>query len=210
MDRHRPEALRLRPATEGDARLIARYVILAGGGLFEFMFEGLVPGKTPLDVLTHIAGEPDSLFSHRRCRIAERGGEACGLLNTYPADLIRGETFAQLPPDRRGHLAAFPEVQDWGSLYLSALAVEPAHRRKGIGRALLAGALAEAAAAGFPRLSLHVWDDNRPAAALYAAAGFRRLAPLAIPWHARLPHRGGMWLLSCPATPEPPAAAAPG
>jgi ribosomal protein S18 acetylase RimI-like enzyme len=149
-------------------------------------------------VLTDVAKQDDSLFSHRRCRLAVVGGAAVGLVNAYPADLIRGETFARLPADRRRHLAPFTQVQDWGSHYISALAVDPGHQGQGLGRRLLAAAVAEAAAAGRPRASLHVWDDNAVAGALYRAAGFRRVARLDVPWHPRLPHRGGLWLMSRP------------
>lgn len=191
-------AVRLRPAAPGEAALIARFIVGAGGGLFEFMFEDLLPGQAAVSILAAIAAQPDSLFSHRHCRIAEVDGTARGLINTYPADHIRGETFAQLTPERRRHLAPFPQVQDWGSHYVSALAVDAGHRRQGIGRRLLTAAIDEAGRQGFPRISLHVWDDNAAAAALYAALGFSRVAAVDIPWHPRLPHRGGMWLLSRP------------
>jgi ribosomal protein S18 acetylase RimI-like enzyme len=190
--------VRIRPAAAADLALIARFIIGAGGGLFEFMFDDLVPGMAPSDLLAQMAAQPDSLFHPRHCRIAEIDGVAAGLVNTYPADRIRGETFAQLPADRRDHLAPFPKVQEWGSYYISALSVAVAHRRQGLGRRLLADALAQAGLAGFSRISLHVWDDNHAAAALYGAAGFRRLAHVDLPWHPRLPHRGGMWLMARP------------
>lgn len=52
------------------------------------------------------------------------------------------------------------------------LAVLPTARRRGIGRALVSAAAAHAAAAGATRLFLEVADDNAPALALYARAGF--------------------------------------
>ena len=52
------------------------------------------------------------------------------------------------------------------------LAVRPAARRAGVGRALLEAAATAAAAAGVAVLHLEVADDNAPARALYAAAGF--------------------------------------
>ncbi|MCU0986942.1 MAG: GNAT family N-acetyltransferase [Acetobacteraceae bacterium] len=52
------------------------------------------------------------------------------------------------------------------------LAVLPAARRRGLGAALVAAAAREAAARGAARLFLEVAEDNDPARALYARAGF--------------------------------------
>ncbi len=56
---------------------------------------------------------------------------------------------------------------------VSNLAVCPAHRRQGIGRALLAAAEAFAAAHGAERVLLDVRADNAPAVSLYTATGYR-------------------------------------
>jgi ribosomal-protein-alanine N-acetyltransferase len=53
------------------------------------------------------------------------------------------------------------------------LAVLPAQRRRGIGRALLDAAAAQAAGCGAATLFLEVSTGNHPAQALYAACGFR-------------------------------------
>ncbi len=52
------------------------------------------------------------------------------------------------------------------------LAVIPATRRQGLGRALLSAAMARARAAGARRMVLEVSAGNIPARALYAASGF--------------------------------------
>jgi ribosomal-protein-alanine N-acetyltransferase len=52
------------------------------------------------------------------------------------------------------------------------LAVAPAHRRRGVGAALLAAAAAEARAKGASALFLEVASDNCSALALYVRAGF--------------------------------------
>lgn len=53
--------------------------------------------------------------------------------------------------------------------------VAPRFRRHGIGSALLDAALARAAARGARFVFLEVAEDNVPARALYAGAGFRRV-----------------------------------
>lgn len=62
-----------------------------------------------------------------------------------------------------------------GEAEILSLGVRPDRRRRGIGRALLAGAVAEAAAAGAARLYLEVAADNAAGRALYLAHGFAQI-----------------------------------
>jgi ribosomal-protein-alanine N-acetyltransferase len=55
---------------------------------------------------------------------------------------------------------------------LLAIAVDPAARRRGLGRSLLAAAETAAHTAGARRIVLEVAEGNAAAAALYAAAGY--------------------------------------
>lgn len=57
---------------------------------------------------------------------------------------------------------------------LLTIAVAPAHRRKGIGAALLAAFETQAQARAATRAFLEVAADNLPAIALYTRAGWRR------------------------------------
>ena len=59
-------------------------------------------------------------------------------------------------------------------IHLNNFAVHPAHRRQGLGRALLAHVLAEAEAFGAPNATLEVRASNSAALALYHAGGFAR------------------------------------
>ncbi|MBS7791055.1 GNAT family N-acetyltransferase [Roseococcus sp. SDR] len=54
------------------------------------------------------------------------------------------------------------------------LAVHPDHRRQGLGEALVETAAVVTAAAGARVMFLEVAEDNAPAMALYAKAGFER------------------------------------
>ncbi|PJJ65406.1 GNAT family N-acetyltransferase [Compostimonas suwonensis] len=58
----------------------------------------------------------------------------------------------------------------WGGLY--ALAVAPAHRRRGLAGVVIGALTTEARAAGVERLWLQVAVDNAPALALYGRLGF--------------------------------------
>lgn len=74
-----------------------------------------------------------------------------------------------------GHIigyCAFWRIFD--EAHINNFAVHPAWRRRGIGRALLAHTLAEAAGLGAPKATLEVRAGNTVAIALYEAGGFVR------------------------------------
>jgi ribosomal protein S18 acetylase RimI-like enzyme len=57
-------------------------------------------------------------------------------------------------------------------LTVNGIAVDPGHRRAGVGRALIDAAAAEARARGARRLTLRVLGPNDGARRLYESAGF--------------------------------------
>ena len=66
-------------------------------------------------------------------------------------------------------------------LNIHDLAVLPAFRGRGVGRALLRAAETRARERGCCKLTLEVREDNEPARSLYASAGFSDYAPAAAP-----------------------------
>lgn len=62
-----------------------------------------------------------------------------------------------------------------GEAELLRIVVDPSHRGQGLGRRLLAEAIAWARSCGAARILLEVGEDNAVAAGLYASAGFRRI-----------------------------------
>ncbi len=85
--------------------------------------------------------------------------------------------------DRSGEVIGYSyagvEGHDWMSLrgpagVLHDLVVDPAHRRGGVGRALLSETLAFLKARGAPRVVLSTAERNEGAQRLFAGAGFRR------------------------------------
>ena len=108
----------------------------------------------------------------------------------FPGDRISGAQFRRLLGDRRawirvaeagGRVVGFHVVrQRWfdrrGWLY--SLAVDGPARRRGVGRRLLADAERVARRAGRGGMTLEVRQDNAPALALYAGAGYRRVKAL--------------------------------
>jgi ribosomal protein S18 acetylase RimI-like enzyme len=189
------DRLTLRPACADDAPELARLITIAGGGVYEFLLDGLYPDLSVREMLTPgLAGRTGSL-SYRQSGVAEVDGRVIGVVHGYPVDWIRTEDYSGLPPDRVEHLASFSQTHDWGSYFLSALAVDEEFRRQGVASRLLGWFAERARGGGFDRVTLHVWADNDAAQRLYAKEGFVELGRAAIPWHERLPHQGGSVLL---------------
>jgi len=91
-------------------------------------------------------------------------------VSDFAALLARPEVFAVVREDGFALGRAIA-----GEAELLTLAVQPGARRRGVGRALLAGFLEEARMRGAARAFLEVGEDNLAARGLYAAAGFMRV-----------------------------------
>lgn len=83
-------------------------------------------------------------------------------------------------------LACWVLLLDRPITYLASLAVDPDWRGRGLGRALMAAAVAQARRAHSRWLELDVDVDNRPARALYARFGFAPLARFSEDGRSRL------------------------
>ncbi len=81
-----------------------------------------------------------------------------------------------------------------GVLEVVAIAVEPASRGVGIGRALLRVAVEAARERGHRAVTLHVSTGNGPALELYTSEGFRASRRLVRYYHpAHFPDGGDAW-----------------
>jgi ribosomal protein S18 acetylase RimI-like enzyme len=88
-----------------------------------------------------------------------------------PADVLVAEVDGAVA----GYVAlgrATPFESNRHVLYVRGLTVAPAHRRHGVGRALIEAAVAAARQRGARRLTLRVLGENAPARALYESCGF--------------------------------------
>jgi ribosomal-protein-alanine N-acetyltransferase len=122
----------------------------------------------------------------------------------FPGDRLSARQFRHHLHSPRARLRVLPDAgtllgyhllltragSRWARLY--SLVVDPAARGRGLGRILLADAEAQARRAGCRGLRLEVRQDNVAANALYAAAGYRRLA--ALPGYYQ--DGGGGWRLA--------------
>jgi GNAT superfamily N-acetyltransferase len=192
-----PVQITYRMACPDDSRDIARLMCIAGGGVYEFLFDDLIPFVTAVDLLSSGIGGENYPISYRNCYVASLGrdGEIVAAANVFPADLLKEDHYVLFGSERHDHIRPMLELQDWGSMFLNSLAVSDAYRGFGIGATLLGWAESRAAEAGHDRLSLHVWADNIPAVNFYEARRFVRVGIARIPTHPRLPHTGGSILM---------------
>lgn len=83
-----------------------------------------------------------------------------------------------------------------GALEIAGLAVETAHRRTGIARALLRAAVRSARARGLDTVELHVSTGNEAAVALYASERFRKASRIEGFYSSRrFPDGGDAWVM---------------
>lgn len=189
--------MRYRTAYLTESLDVARFISVAGGGLYEYLFDDLVPFLSADRLLAIAIASDSDPISYRNCQVAvEENGNILGTANAFPADLLRDPSYGLLPSDRVAHIGPMLRLQDWGSLLLNALAVGDQCRGCGIGSHLLDWALTRARELGLPRLSLHVWADNFVAREFYKVRGFIDIGLANIAPHPRLPHRGGSVLMS--------------
>ena len=168
------KGLLIRDARPEDAPFLAE-CIMAGMHFHDFG-EDMSGGMSDiLEGLTGCEGREDTLYSWARTRVAEVNGKPAGALLSYPGELypgLRDKTFREYWP------AFFTEHADDdletgpGEYYLDSLAVIPAYRRRGIGRALLEDGIRKGVSLGFRRVSLVVDADYGHLISLYESICF--------------------------------------
>ena len=138
-------------------------------------------------MLASVYARPGHAASFEVCEVAELDGELAGVIAWFPvsegdhrARRFVSLTAPRVPPWRwpalLRHLRAAGTVSPHPparTLYVDALAVDPAFRRRGVARALLERAEQAAADHELDGVALDTGLHNEPARALYAATGYR-------------------------------------
>jgi ribosomal protein S18 acetylase RimI-like enzyme len=162
----------IRPATPGDAALLAEVINLAGEGLPKVVWQGMAgPGGDAWAVGRARAERDTGGFSWRNARIAEIGGRPAGGLVGY----LTAAGAEPLGPDTPAMFRPVIELENMvpETRYVNALAVLPEARRQGVARVLMDEALA---APGPNGVSLIVSDGNARALGFYRSLGFAEQA----------------------------------
>jgi GNAT superfamily N-acetyltransferase len=162
----------LRPAAPGDCRRIAELFRVSSDGVADYIWSQLQPdhpGASLVEIGARRYAREKTAFSYQNCLVAEHRGEVIGMMHAFviaPAE----EPAAARAVDPV--LRPYAELEQPGSLYISALAVVPPHRGQGLGRRFLAAARERARRLGCPALSLICFDQNEGAKRLYEREGF--------------------------------------
>ena len=165
----------IRPATRDDALPLAEFIDMAGEGLPRYLWASMAePGKSVWDVGVRRALRSEGGFSYLNAYVAEIGTKAAGTVIGYQLSDVPVEIGPDFPP----MFAPLQELENEaaGSWYINVMAVDPAHRGKGIGGMLLAHAENLARSSGNTQMSLIVFNQNLGARRLYERFGFREIA----------------------------------
>lgn len=191
----------IRDAEAGDARALAEVCIMAGHGVMELFYEGLVPGKSVIDcVITRRILDRDSFATFKRWRVAtDASGQFLGALNSLPHKVLMNSPDDPLLDEARLRpIAALLELEEIpvGSYYVNIIAVYPQHRRSGAGAAMMREAERLARVQKFSRMSLCTFEDDPGLMGFYRGQGFEPLARRAIAPHPAIAKSGHFVLMT--------------
>lgn len=147
-------------------------------------FTGEWDMKKALLSMAEMFNTPGNRFSKEYCTIAEREGVVVGEIMAYPADkmsLLNEGVINILRKNFRGtpdelsvlesQIRNSREAFD-GEYYIDNLAVMPAFRGQGVGKALIKHAEAIGKEAGYDKISLLAEENNEAAYKIYEKLGY--------------------------------------
>jgi ribosomal protein S18 acetylase RimI-like enzyme len=184
-------------AQKGNCYEIAELIDIASGGLLDFLYHGLIPGKTPVQMVSDFLKEETGYYSCANTIVAKVDNDVVGISLSYPSRFhgINNAMKNILPKDRLDHLHDFFYSVVPDSLYIDSLAVHEKYRRQGICSRLISLAADRARREGLLALSLIVLADNDSAQELYKKHEFRSVKDIRLDHHELIPHHGGAYLM---------------
>ena len=179
----------LRKARKSECRRIAELYRISSDGVADYIWTTLAqPGEDILDVGRRRYEREGTPFSYENCTLVELAGSLVGMLVAFPMET--DEKYEETDPV----LAPYSVLEEDHSYYICGMAVEEAHRGKGVGRRLLQEAEEACRRRGLAKLSLIVFEQNVGACRLYQRHGYvERLRQPVVPH--RLIHYTGDALL---------------
>ena len=177
----------IRPAAKRDSADIAGLFLISSDGLAEYIWRKIAaPGETIAEAGARRYAREAVAFSYQNCLIAELKGGTVGMAHSFA---MAADPDAEPEPDPV--LKPYSELEDYGSLYLSGLAVVEGCRNLGIGVAMMQAVNRRAKDLALPRISLICFERNEAAMRLYRRLGFRKLDRRAVVPHPVLHYHDG-------------------
>lgn len=186
--------MEIRNARPTDASQLAYLINLAGEGIPEYLWRGMVEGnESPLEVGARRAARSEGGFSYTNARVCVERDEMLGMLLAYrQPDTFELDGIADYPDVVRPLVKL--EAQAPGSWYINAVATLEQYRGRGVARRLMADTELRAAAASCDRVSLIVASENVGAIRLYDRLGYDAVDSLPVVTYPGCLH-GGNWVL---------------
>jgi ribosomal protein S18 acetylase RimI-like enzyme len=200
MDKH---PIAIQPGQSDDAAVAAELIDETMGGFGDAIL-GMGDRQRALHAIAGFYQKPNNRFSYRHTYLALVDEQVAGLLLAFPGKDMGRLTLPMIYQAFgiyklaeilyfvvHAPLAAYGEETEGDEFYISHLAVLPAFRRKGIGRALLVYADELAGKAGLDKCSLCVDIDNPNAQQLYLSQGYQVVKTVSTPAIERRLHSHG-------------------
>ena len=179
--------IEFRQAVKEDSTDIARLFLISSGGVGEYIWSKVAePGESILEAGARRYARESVAVSYENCLMAELDGVTVGMAHSYGM-----EEDPDAEPESDPVLKPYSELEDYGSLYLSSMAVVEEHRNAGIGKSLMEAVNQRARDLSLPRISLICFDRNEGAMRLYSRLGFEELDRRGVVPHATLLYQDG-------------------
>ena len=189
----------LRQATIDDTHHLARFAIMMGGGVFEMLYDGLVPDQSIESILETSFSQSGTTSYYENHWIAEQDGQVEGSVHAFPFDDFANDPIdPRVPEERYAVLQPWDDLSADGIYFLNALSVYPEYCRRGIGSSLLSLACEQANEKGFTEIGLWVFSENIGAVAMYEKLGFKIVGREPIIEHPLLYFKGEGFLMVAP------------
>ena len=192
-----------------DIPAIRDFVMDAGAGLFEFMLDGALPGVSARHLIKLAVADQNANLSYRNALVAaDPDHRPAGVALSYPAADYGIPAIVEsiVPKKRLDPLRPFLTENLPETLYLNTLAVAPWARGLALGGMLVDLSLEWARESGYTGLSLHVWEANEPAVAMYRDRGFETVRRFDLPKASEFRYTGSIMLMQAAAGGHQPEA----
>ena len=181
-------------AKKTHARDLAYLLNIAGEGIPEYLWQGMVEGEeSALDFGEKRAAREEGGFSYTNAKVVVEEDILMGMIVSYrqpdPYDIEDLKDY----PDIVQPLIEL-EAKAPGSWYINALATHEPFRGKGVAQSLMKDAELQAQADHCNTMSIIVASDNAPAKSLYEHLNFEPIARLPVVEYPGCIH-GGDWVL---------------
>lgn len=187
-----------RAARKMECLKLAQYINETAGGLLDFLYYGLIPGRETIDLLAEFLADGDRYDSYTSITVAEYQGEIVGLVSSYPASYhkVDHEMEEFFPKARLDSVRGFFDTRIDDSYYLSAIFVDDKFRGRGIGSKLISLTKEKAKNYGYHELTLLVLENNDVALEVYRKNGFKKVKHAKLGKNDFMSNTEGVFLLS--------------